>query len=262
MIQMMKISLFFPAIFLILVVLNFSFNWDPYLMNFELILETPQWNAPFGYDDFGRDIFIRLINGFVSSFQIVILATLITFTLGTFLGCLAGFYGGYLDRFLLSVITIIQAFPGILLVIAVAAFLETSFLSILFALTVSSWIGFARIARSQTLSLKEADFVTAAVSMGSSKLRIIKKHIFPNILNAIFVELNFTIANLIIAEAGLSFLGLGVSAPFPSWGSMLRDSVAYLLVAPHYAVFVSFCIISMILSFNAIGAGLLNNENK
>ena len=183
MIQLMKISLFFPAIFLILVVLNFSFNWDPYLMNFELILETPQWNAPFGYDDFGRDIFIRLINGFVSSFQIVILATLITFTLGTFLGCLAGFYGGYLDRFLLSVITIIQAFPGILLVIAVAAFLETSFLSILFALTVSSWIGFARIARSQTLSLKEADFVKAAVSMGSGKLRIIKKHIFPFLVN-------------------------------------------------------------------------------
>ena len=100
MIQMMKISLFFPAIFLILVVLNFSFNWDPYLMNFELILEAPQWNAPFGYDDFGRDIFIRLINGFVSSFQIVILATLITLTFGTFLGWLAGFYGGYLDRFL------------------------------------------------------------------------------------------------------------------------------------------------------------------
>ena len=104
---MMKISLFFPAIFLILVALNFALNWDPYLMNFELILEKPQWNAPFGYDDFGRDIFIRLINGFVSSFQIVILATLITFTFGTFLGCLAGFYGGYLDRFLLSVITII-----------------------------------------------------------------------------------------------------------------------------------------------------------
>ncbi|MDA0941650.1 MAG: ABC transporter permease [Proteobacteria bacterium] len=259
---MNKIGLIFPSLFFILVVLNNFLGWDPYGMNFDLILKPPGFRGFFGYDDYGRDILIRLINGFLVSFEIVVLATSISFLMGICLGCIAGYFRGPVDQIITSGMTIVQAFPGILLIIGLAAFLETSFWNILFALTVTAWIGFARIARSQTLSIRESDFVKAAILMGADRNRIIHKHIIPNILAPLSVELNFTIANLIVAEAGLAFLGLGLSSPFPSWGGMLRDSIDYLLVAPHYVIMVSLCMILMILSFNSIGEGLKKYINE
>lgn len=253
---MNKIGFFFPVIFLILSLLNYLLFWDPYVMNFESILMGPNLIGIMGYDDFGRNIFFRLINGFLVSFKIVFFATLISFTLGICIGIFSGFVGGWLDRIINSLMTFIQAFPGILLIIAIAAFLETNFWNILFALTISTWISFARIARSQTLAVKKSEYVQAAVSIGSNRFRVLHKHILPNVMTPILVELNFTIANLIVAEAGLAFLGLGISSPFPSWGGMLRDSVDYLLVAPHYLISVASCMVLMILSFNLIGKGL------
>jgi peptide/nickel transport system permease protein len=257
-----KISLLIPGLFIFLSLINLYFDWDPYQMNFDLILQTPNFSSFFGYDDYGRNIFIRLINGFLTSFKIVFLATLISFFIGSFLGVLSAFVGGFCDRLFLNLISIIQAFPGILLIIAISAFLEVSFWNILIALTITSWVGFARIARVQTLTLKEQDFIKAAITMGSSNLSIVFKHLIPNTLSALFVELNYTFANLIVAEAGLAFLGMGLSSPFPSWGAMLRDSIDYLLIAPHYTITVGSSIMLMILSFNSIGRSLAFNIEK
>jgi peptide/nickel transport system permease protein len=173
----------------------------------------------------------------------------------------SGYLGGRFDQFILFVINLFMSFPGILLAIAFAAVLSPGKLNLILALSIGGWVGYARLARSQTLSIKNIDFVKASQTMGGNNQWILFKHIFPNLRTPLIVEGTYALASLVIAEASLSFLGLGLQAPDASWGGMMRDSVRYLLVAPHYAIFVGLSIMSVVFWINSIGDYLHNRWN-
>ncbi|MBT3826258.1 MAG: ABC transporter permease [Nitrosomonadales bacterium] len=228
-------------------------GFDSSVMKVDEILVSPNFTDWFGKDDFGRDIYFRLIDGFINSFEIIFYVTLITSILGIFIGVLSGYLGGRLDQIIKFITTLFMSFPGILLAIAFAAILTPGKFNLIIALSIGGWVGYARLARAQTLLIKEQDFVRASQSMGSSKLRTIFRHILPALSTPMIVEATYAVAGLIIAEASLSFLGLGLQAPEASWGGMMRDSVRYLLASPHYAIIVGASIMSMVFAINFIG---------
>lgn len=217
------------------------------------ILQTPGVAFWLGADDLGRSIAARLIQGFEVSMLVALLVTLVSMLIGVTVGLVAGFYGGKVDRVLMQITDIFLAFPGILLAIAFAAVLGPGILNLTLALCVSSWVGYARLTRGQTLSLRHRQHVLAAESLGASTYRIMVKHILPLLLSVLVVEATYSLASVIIAEASLSFLGLGIQAPHASWGAMLRDAVRYLLVAPHYVLMVGLSLMSIILAINLGG---------
>ena len=241
-------------------------TYDSCVMELNEILLTPNIDHWFGKDDYGRDIYFRLVDGFINSFEIILSVTIVTSFFGIFIGVLSGFIGGKFDQVIKFITTLFMSFPGILLAIAFAAILTPGKLNLIIALSIGGWVGYARLARAQTLLIKEQDFVKASRSMGSSKSRIIFSHILPTISTPLIVESTYAVAGLIIAEASLSFLGLGLQPPEASWGGMMRDSVRYLLAAPHYAIFVGASIMSMVFAINFVGDffhkfwGIKNNE--
>ncbi|XOJ88907.1 ABC transporter permease [Methylophilaceae bacterium Uisw_097] len=228
-------------------------GFDSSVMEVDEILVVPNLTYWFGKDDFGRDIYLRLIDGFINSFQIILFVTLITSFSGILIGVLSGYLGGRLDQVIKFVTTLFMSFPGILLAIAFAAILSPGKLNLIIALSIGSWVGYARLARAQTLLVKEQDFVKASQTMGSSKSRTVFRHILPALSTPMIVEATYAVAGLIIAEASLSFLGLGLQAPEASLGGMMRDSVRYLLASPHYAIIVGASIMSMVFAINFFG---------
>lgn len=206
-----------------------------------------------GHDDLGRDILARLLNGARISLSVAAVVTAVTFSIGTVIGMLAGYFGGWLDRVLMHVTDVFLAFPGILLAIAFAAVLGPGIGNLMLALCLTSWVGYARLARAQALSLRQRQHVLAAQSLGATTPRILLRHIFPLLAAPLLVEMTFSVASLIIAEASLSFLGLGIQPPHASWGAMLRDGVRYLLVAPHYVLAVGLSLMSLVLAINVLG---------
>ena len=228
-------------------------GFDSSVMEVDEILVVPNLTYWFGKDDFGRDIYLRLIDGFINSFQIILFVTLITSFSGILIGVLSGYLGGRLDQVIKFVTTLFMSFPGILLAIAFAAILSPGKLNLIIALSIGGWVGYARLARAQTLLVKEQDFVKASQTMGSSKSRTVFRHILPALSTPMIVETTYAIAGLIIAEASLSFLGLGLQAPEASLGGMMRDSVRYLLASPHYAIIVGASIMSMVFAINFFG---------
>lgn len=217
------------------------------------LLALPDSSAWLGRDDLGRDILSRLLEGASVALSVALVVTSITLLFGTLLGLLAGYYGGWLDRLLMQVTDVFLAFPGILLAIAFAAVLGPGLLNLVMALCLTSWVGYARLTRVQALSLRQRQHVQAAESLGASVPRILLRHILPLLAAPLLVEATYGIAGLVIAEASLSFLGLGIQAPHASWGSMLRDGVRYLLVAPHYVLAVGFSLMSLVLAVNVLG---------
>jgi peptide/nickel transport system permease protein len=217
------------------------------------ILATPSAQHWFGADDLGRDILARILKGVQVSFIVAIFVTLITMTIGVFVGLLAGFYGGKVDKFLMQITDIFLAFPGILLAIAFAAVLGPGIANLMIALCITGWVSYARLTRGQTLSLRNRQHVQAAESLGASVPRLLFKHILPLLGSILIVEATYSLASIMIAEASLSFLGLGVQAPNASWGAMLRDGVRYMLVAPHYVLIVGLSLMSLILAINLLG---------
>jgi len=217
------------------------------------ILQGPSTDAWLGRDDLGRDIVARLLAGAQVSFMVALLVTAMTLSAGTLVGLVAGFYGGIVDRVLMQVTDIFLAFPGILLAIAFAAVLGPGLDNLVMALCMTAWVGYARLARAQVLSLRERPHVQAARVIGASDGRILWRHMLPLLLTPLLVEATFGMAGLIIAEASLSFLGLGIQPPHASWGSMLRDGVRYMLVAPHYVLFVGASLMSLVLAVNVLG---------
>jgi peptide/nickel transport system permease protein len=177
-------------------------------------------------------------------------------TVGVLIGLLAGFYGGRVDQFLMQVTDVFLAFPGILLAIAFAAVLGPGLLNLMIALSLTGWVSYARLTRGQTLSLRDRQHVLAALSLGASVPRLIGKHILPLLTSVLVVEATYSLASVMIAEASLSFLGLGIQAPNASWGAMLRDGVRYMLVAPHYVLIVGLSLMSLILAINLGGDSL------
>lgn len=222
-------------------------------IHLEKILAGLQATAWLGCDDLGRDILARLLAGAGVSLRVATTVTLVTFSIGTTLGLIAGYCGGWLDRLLMQVTDVFLAFPGILLAIAFAAVLGPGVNNLILALCLTSWVGYARLTRAQALSLRGRQHVLAAQALGATTPRILLRHILPLLAAPLLVETTFSIAGLVIAEASLSFLGLGIQPPHASWGSMLRDGVRYLLVAPHYVLAVGLSLMSLVLAVNVLG---------
>ena len=250
---MNKLVLFIVCFWLIGITIKLLFGFDSNQMVFSEILIEPNYSSWLGRDDYGRDIFHRLIDGFINSFEIIFLVTIISSFIGVFIGVIAGYFGGKLDQFVRYLTTLFMAFPGILLAIAFAAILSPGKANLIFALSIGGWVGYARLARAQTVLIKNLDFVKASQSMGSSNKKIIINHILPSLKTPLIVEATYAVAGLIIAEASLSFIGLGLQAPVASWGGMMRDSVRFLLVSPHYALFVGLSIMSLVYCINFFG---------
>ena len=250
---MNKLVLFIAFFWLIGITIKLLFGFDSNQMVFSEILIEPNYSSWLGRDDYGRDIFHRLIDGFINSFEIIFLVTIISSFIGVLIGVIAGYFGGKLDQFVRYLTTLFMAFPGILLAIAFAAILSPGKANLIFALSIGGWVGYARLARAQTVLIKNLDFVKASESMGSSNKKIIVNHVLPSLKTPLIVEATYAVAGLIIAEASLSFIGLGLQAPAASWGGMMRDSVRFLLVSPHYALFVGLSIMSLVYCINFFG---------
>jgi peptide/nickel transport system permease protein len=217
------------------------------------ILSNPNTQYWLGADDLGRDILARILEGVQISFLVAIVVTVITMIVGVFIGLVAGFYGGKIDTVLMKITDVFLAFPGILLAIAFAAVLGAGIGNLILALCITGWVSYARLTRGQTLALRNRQHVLAAESLGASVPRLLIKHILPLLGSILMVEATYSLASVMIAEASLSFLGLGIQAPNASWGAMLRDGVRYMLVAPHYVLVVGLSLMSLILAINLGG---------
>ena len=226
---------------------------EPNNIHLEQILSAPQWQAWLGYDDLGRSIADRLIVGARTSFLVAFYVVLSSFVIGTSVGILAAWFGGWCDRIVVFAIDVFMAFPGILLAIALSGLMKPGLMNAVIALLVVGWVGFARLARAQTLSVKHREHVEAAYALGTSTPRIALLHLLPMIMAPLMVEITFAVAGTVIAEAGLSFLGVGVQPPQPSWGSMLRDGTRYMLVAPHTVLAPGIATMLVVLSINLLG---------
>jgi peptide/nickel transport system permease protein len=238
---------------LLAVLLGRLFDLHGNQIDLSQVLASPNLQCWFGADDLGRDILARILRGVEVSFTVAIVVTCITMLIGVAVGLFAGFYGGKIDRLLMQITDIFLAFPGILLAIAFAAVLGPGLLNLVFALSLTGWVSYARLTRGQTLALRGRQHVQAAESLGASPLRLMFKHILPLLSSVLIVEATYSLASIMIAEASLSFLGLGIQAPNASWGAMLRDGVRYMLVAPHYVLLVGLSLMSVILAINLGG---------
>ena len=230
--------------------------FDPSSQELALRLAPPTTGHPFGLDELGRDILARILAGARISFFVGLVVVGISAALGTAIGAIAGYIGGAVDDWISRIVDTLLAFPGLLLAIAVVAVLGPSLINVLLALTVIGWVGYARLVRGQTLRAREFEYVQAARALGAGTFGILWRHIVPSVLPAVVVQAALGMAGAIVGEASLSFLGLGVQPPTPSWGTMLNGGRAHLLDAPHLTVFPGLAIAGLVLGFNALGEGL------
>ena len=235
------------------VLLGRLFQLNPNQIDLNAILSVPCFSYLLGADDLGRSILARLLRGVEVSFIVSIVVTVITMLVGVCVGLIAGFYGGKIDRALMQITDVFLAFPGILLAIAFAAVLGPGLVNLMIALSITGWVSYARLTRGQALGLRNRQHVLAAESLGASVPRMIFKHMLPLLTSILVVEATYSLASVMIAEASLSFLGLGIQAPNASWGAMLRDGVRYMLIAPHYVLIVGLSLMSLILAINLGG---------
>lgn len=226
---------------------------EPNQVMFDKIMAGPDFSAWLGYDELGRPLLHRLINGATVSFLVAIIVVGLTVLIGTALGIVSAYYGGFIDSFLVRVFDLFLAFPGILLVIALAGVLGPGIDNLIIAMVAVGWVGFARLARAQVLSLRDRDHVLAAHALGTHPIVIMLRHLLPLILAPLIVEATFAVAAVIIAEAGLSFLGLGIQPPDASWGNMIKTGSEYMLRASHLVIVPGVALIFVVLAINLVG---------
>jgi peptide/nickel transport system permease protein len=249
------------ALVVVFAVFAFFAPWiapqDPASINLPARLDTPSRAHWFGVDELGRDILSRVVYGARISMVVGTSVVLTSLALGLIIGSIAGYYGGAIDRFVNVVLmNAFLSFPGILLAIAFIAFRGPGIFNLVLALSLGGWVGYARLVRGQVLAAREREFVEAARALGASDLRIITRHILPNIIQPVVVQAAIGMAGAILAEATMSFLGLGVPPPTASWGAMLNDGRAHLFDAPHLVLFPALAVMLAVLSFNFIGDAL------
>ena len=229
---------------------------DPRTQELALRLAGPTWAHPFGLDELGRDILARLVAGARVSLVVGLSVVSVSAAVGLIVGGIAGYAGGWVDTLIGRIIDVLMAFPGILLAIALVAALGPSLEHVVLALAAIGWVGYARLVRGQVLKAREFEYVQAARSLGASPPRILARHVLPSAYPAVLVQATLGMAAAIIAEASLSFLGLGVQPPTPSWGAMLDAGRGHLLDAPHLTIFPGLAIALLVLGFNFLGDGL------
>lgn len=244
-----------------LVVIAIAAPWlahaDPTAQNLAQRLMPPSAAHWMGTDELGRDIFARILYGARVSMLVSVSVVIGGGLIGLTIGAVAGYVGGWLDRVAnIVLINAFLSFPGILLAIAFAAFLGPGIGKVILALIVTGWAGYARLARAQVLQAREMEYVLAARSLGASDARILTLHVLPNIVQPVLIQAAIGMAGAILAESTLSFLGLGVLAPMPSWGAMLNDARDHLFDAPHLVVFPALAVMLAVLAFNLLGDAL------
>jgi peptide/nickel transport system permease protein len=249
------------ALTLFLVIIALAAPWiapaSPTAQNLPTRLEAPSLAHWMGTDELGRDILSRIIYGARVSMIVSVSVVFGAGIVGLAIGALAGYFGGWLDRIVnIVLINAFLSFPGILLAIAFAAFLGPGLGKVILALVITGWAGYARLARAQILQAKEMEYVLAARSVGASNARILIRHLLPNILQPVLVQATIAMAGAILAESTLSFLGVGVLAPMPSWGAMLNDARGHLFDAPHLVIFPALAVMTAVLAFNLLGDAL------
>jgi len=230
--------------------------FEPTAIDIENVLSPPSLSHPFGTDELGRDVLSRMLWGGRVSLKVGFIAVGISIFIGTIIGSIAGFYGGKIDAVLMRFVDIMLAFPTFFLILAVISVVEPSILTIMVVIGVMGWMDVARLVRAEFLTLKERDFVLAARAIGANDIRLMFRHVLPNALSPVFVAAAFGIAGAILIESGLSFLGLGVQPPNPSWGNILTSGKDNIEIAWWLSLFPGIAILLTVLSYNLVGEGL------
>jgi peptide/nickel transport system permease protein len=230
--------------------------YDPSAQELALRLEGPSRLHWLGLDELGRDILARVMSGARISLFVGLVVVSVSASIGTVMGALAGYYGGIIDEAISRVIDILLAFPGLLLAIALVAVLGPSLTNVVLALSLIGWVGYARVVRAQVLQAREFEYVAAARAIGAATPRILIRHVLPAALPALTVQATLGMGGAILSEAALSFLGLGVQPPTPSWGAMLNYGRVHVLDAPHLTVFPGLAIALVVLGLNLLGDSL------
>lgn len=231
---------------------------DPLEMNLsnEARLEAPSMKHLFGTDDLGRDVFSRMIYGARVSLSVGFIAVFISLGIGIFLGGISGYYGGLVDSVIMRLVEVVYCFPTFFLIMMIIAFIGPNIINVMAVIGLTSWIGICRLVRAEFLTLRERDFVYSARVQGVSNMRIIFRHILPNAMAPVYVNATLSVGSAILIESALSFLGLGVEIPVPSWGNILTTGKNYIDYAWWMTIFPGIAILITVLSFNLLADGI------
>ena len=254
---MKHFSIYFLCFIIVLAVLApLLFDYDPYFIDLSQSFSKPSWLNPFGLDEDGKGLLIQVIYGLKMSLGITFSVIFLSLAIGLSLGTLAGYLESWTEIIIMSVVDLVLAFPKFLMALALVAMLGSSVFHLIFALTFSTWAGFARLTRAELKHLKKKEFVLQARSVGANAFFLIFKHLWPNLMHVLFIHAVFQAVAVLIAESGLSFLGLGVSLENPSLGSLLGQGRNYIFSAPHIIFFPSLVLFLFLLSLNNLGESL------
>ncbi|MBO7611944.1 MAG: ABC transporter permease [Elusimicrobia bacterium] len=247
------------VITLLIVVALFAPVISPYTPSEQNVferLQAPSLSHFFGTDDLGRDVFTRMVFGARISLAVGFISVFIILVIGTFLGIISGYYGGKIDYIIMRFTDIVLCFPTFFLIILVIAFIEPNIYNVMIVIGVTSWPGLARLVRAEVLSLKEREFILVSKMMAISNIKIFFVHILPNIISPLMVYSSLAIGGAILTESALSFLGLGVQPPMPSWGQILTSGKDYIYMAWWLSLFPGIAILVTVLAFNLVGEAI------